>query len=139
MTARRISDSCNNWFGSLKTAATKPRFSNNWNNFKSRHFTILISSDILSRGFNHPDCGFVISYDLPVSIEEEAKESECQINFENDAYLHRIGRTARAGEEGKVINLLCDFDHDNFSRILSDYRDYSDCSFKCDCCGFDPA
>ena len=40
-------------------------------------------------------------------------------------YVHRIGRTARAGEEGKVVNLLCDYDHDNFSRILNEYREFN--------------
>jgi superfamily II DNA/RNA helicase len=35
-------------------------------------------------------------------------------------YIHRIGRTARAGEEGKVINLLSSEDYMNFSKIKED-------------------
>ena len=47
-------------------------------------------------------------------------------NIPNDPkdYVHRIGRTARAGKDGKVVNLLCDYDYDNFSKITHDYREF---------------
>ena len=40
-------------------------------------------------------------------------------------YIHRIGRTARAGESGKVVNLLSEHDHDNFARVLRDYSSFN--------------
>ena len=47
----------------------------------------------------------IINYDIPKTSQE---------------YVHRIGRTARAGCEGKVISLLTNEDYDNFRRILED-------------------
>ncbi|GIU69597.1 MAG: hypothetical protein KatS3mg002_0833 [Candidatus Woesearchaeota archaeon] len=46
----------------------------------------------------------VFNYDLPKTQEE---------------YIHRIGRTARMGDEGEAITLLTYADYDKFSRILS--------------------
>jgi len=37
-------------------------------------------------------------------------------------YIHRIGRTARAGEEGKAINILSSSDYDDFRRVERDYE-----------------
>jgi ATP-dependent RNA helicase DeaD len=71
---------------------------------------ILVCTDVAARGLHIDDVSHIYNYDLP--------------NDPND-YIHRIGRTARAGEEGKVINLLCDCDHDKFSRILSEYRTFT--------------
>jgi len=70
----------------------------------------LVCTDVAARGLHIDDVSHIYNYDLP--------------NDPND-YIHRIGRTARAGEEGKVINLLCDCDHDKFSRILSEYRTFT--------------
>lgn len=52
---------------------------------------ILIASDRASRGLDIPDLAEVISYDMPTSIT---------------SYVHRVGRTARAGREGKAITLV---------------------------------
>ena len=40
--------------------------------------------------------------------------------YESKQYIHRIGRTARAGNEGKAINILPRKDYDNFSNVLKD-------------------
>ncbi len=71
---------------------------------------VLVCTDVAARGLHIDDVSHIYNYDLP----KDAKD-----------YIHRIGRTARAGEEGKVINILCDYDYDSFSRILNEYRDFS--------------
>ena len=70
---------------------------------------VLVCTDVAARGLHIDDVSHIYNYDLP----KDAKD-----------YIHRIGRTARAGEEGKVINILCDYDYDSFSRILNEYRDF---------------
>ena len=61
-------------------------------NFKSKAIKVLVASDIASRGIDVEGVTHVINFDLPLSGE---------------AYIHRIGRTARAGESGKSIS-FCD-------------------------------
>ena len=50
---------------------------------------ILIATDISARGIDIPDIDFVINYDLPESCE---------------TYIHRVGRTGRAGKRGTAIS-----------------------------------
>jgi len=71
---------------------------------------VLVCTDVASRGLHIENVSHIYNYEIPNDPKD---------------YLHRIGRTARAGEEGKVINLLCNFDYENFSRVLADYRDYT--------------
>jgi ATP-dependent RNA helicase RhlE len=61
-------------------------------NFKDRAIKILIASDIAARGIDVEGISHVINFELPLSGE---------------TYLHRIGRTARAGKQGKAIS-FCD-------------------------------
>ncbi len=75
--------------------------------FHSKASQILVCTDIAARGLDIPGISHVYNYDIP----KESKQ-----------YIHRIGRTARAGEEGKAINLLSEKDHDNFRRISRDYH-----------------
>jgi superfamily II DNA/RNA helicase len=75
-------------------------------NFKSGKCKVLVCTDVAARGIHVDDVSHVYNYDM-------AKDP-------ND-YVHRIGRTARAGSEGLVVNLVSDLDHDNFSRIFSNY------------------
>ncbi len=70
---------------------------------------VLLCTDVAARGLHIDNVSHVYNYDIP----KDAKD-----------YVHRIGRTARAGEEGKVINLLCDYDHDNFNRVLQEYSTF---------------
>ncbi|MEO1550986.1 MAG: DEAD/DEAH box helicase [Pseudomonadota bacterium] len=56
--------------------------------FKTGAVRILVATDVAARGIDIPGVGFVINYDLP-----EVPEN----------YVHRIGRTARAGREGEAI------------------------------------
>ena len=79
------------------------------NMFNDGKISVLVCTDVAARGLDIDNVSHVYNYDIPKDAVD---------------YVHRIGRTARAGEEGKAINLLCNFDHDNFSRILAEYRDF---------------
>lgn len=61
--------------------------------FQSGELPVLIGTDVASRGLHIPDVHYVINYDLPQDCED---------------YVHRIGRTARAGAAGDAISLGCE-------------------------------
>ncbi len=61
--------------------------------FKEDKVKILVATDVASRGIHIEDISHVINYDLPQDSE---------------SYVHRIGRTARAGKTGKAISLACE-------------------------------
>jgi ATP-dependent RNA helicase RhlB len=56
----------------------------------ARKFGILVATDVAARGLQIDDLDMVINYDIPQDCEN---------------YVHRIGRTARAGNSGKAISL----------------------------------
>ena len=62
------------------------------NRFKSGEVKILVATDIAARGIDIAGLSHVINYDLP---------------NEPEAYIHRIGRTGRAGRDGKAISFCC--------------------------------
>lgn len=61
------------------------------NNFKKGCYQILVATDVAARGIHVEDLSLVINYDVPL---------------EKDSYVHRIGRTGRAGQMGKAISLV---------------------------------
>jgi ATP-dependent RNA helicase RhlB len=61
--------------------------------FQSGELPVLIGTDVASRGLHIPDVQYVINYDLPQDAED---------------YVHRIGRTARAGAAGDAISFGCE-------------------------------
>jgi ATP-dependent RNA helicase RhlB len=73
--------------------------------FHSGELAILIGTDVASRGLHIPDVSHVFNYDLPQDPED---------------YVHRIGRTARAGAEGDAISLGCE----DYVQSLPDIEDY---------------
>lgn len=77
--------------------------------FNDAKVEILVCTDVAARGLHIDNVSHIYNYEIPKNPND---------------YIHRIGRTARAGEEGKVINLLSDNDHDNFSRVHNDYRSF---------------
>jgi ATP-dependent RNA helicase DeaD len=66
---------------------------------------VLVCTDVAARGLDIPDVSHVYNYDIP----RESKQ-----------YIHRIGRTARAGANGKAINILSSKDYENFSEVLKE-------------------
>lgn len=67
----------------------------NLKNFRDGKINLLISTDLASRGIDVDHINRVINYHLPKQIEN---------------YIHRVGRTARAGREGLVINFVTERD-----------------------------
>jgi superfamily II DNA/RNA helicase len=70
--------------------------------FKNRRISILIATDIVSRGIDIDDIQMVINYDAPRDPED---------------YVHRIGRTARANREGQAITLVTPKDWPHLLKI----------------------
>jgi len=73
--------------------------------FKDGTLAILVATDVASRGLHIEGVTHVINYDLPQDSED---------------YVHRIGRTARAGAGGKAISLACE----EYVQTLPDIEDY---------------
>lgn len=70
--------------------------------FKSGKIRVLIATDIAARGIDVQGVSHVINFDLPVDAE---------------SYVHRIGRTARAGKEGDAISFCDETERDALARI----------------------
>ena len=70
--------------------------------FKEGKTRIMVSSDVAARGIDVQDVSHVINFDIP-SIPEE--------------YIHRIGRTARAGKEGTAISFVTEKEEPKFEEI----------------------
>ncbi|XVF76325.1 hypothetical protein PTKIN_Ptkin13bG0257400 [Pterospermum kingtungense] len=68
--------------------------------FKDGLTQVLISTDLLARGFDQQEINLVINYDLPVKHDNHT-EPNCEV------YLHRVGRAGRFGRKGAVFNLVC--------------------------------
>ena len=70
--------------------------------FRSGRIEILIATDILSRGIDVDDIAMVVNYDVPHEAED---------------YVHRIGRTARAGAGGKAVTFVSEADQQRWASI----------------------
>ena len=85
--------------------------------FRNGEIQILITTNLLARGYDERSIKLVINFDLPVRKNKEGK-------FEPDyeTYLHRIGRTGRFGTKGIGLNLCCyEYDYDNLQKIRQYY------------------
>ncbi|MBO7138483.1 MAG: DEAD/DEAH box helicase [Bacteroidaceae bacterium] len=70
--------------------------------FRSRKIDILVATDIVARGIDIDDIAIVINFDVPRDEED---------------YVHRIGRTARAGRGGRAVTLVNEKDMHSFRQI----------------------
>jgi ATP-dependent RNA helicase RhlB len=73
--------------------------------FHNGDLAVLIATDVASRGLHIPDVSHVFNFDLPQDAAD---------------YVHRIGRTARAGAEGDAISFACE----EFAMSLPEIEDY---------------
>lgn len=73
--------------------------------FEDDEFNVLVATDVAARGLHIPDVSHVFNYDLPQSGED---------------YVHRVGRTARAGASGAAISFACE----DFAHYLMDIEEY---------------
>ncbi len=71
-------------------------------NFKSKKSSVLVVTDVAARGIDIEKLAYVINYDLPNEAE---------------TYVHRIGRTGRAGESGHAISFCDDEELNGFKKI----------------------
>ena len=77
--------------------------------FRKGEATIVITTDLLSRGFDMPEIKLVINFDVPFKGNGP--------DFET--YLHRVGRGGRWGTKALAVTLFDrDFDEKNFSEII---------------------
>jgi len=70
--------------------------------FADGKMNVIVCTDVAARGLDIVGVSHVYNYDLPKDHRD---------------YIHRIGRTARAGESGIAVNILASRDYDNFSNI----------------------
>ena len=75
--------------------------------FKQGQFQFLVCTDVAARGIHIENISHVINYEMP---------------YEKESYVHRIGRTGRAGKEGVAITFI----EPNKVRFLKDIEDYID-------------
>ncbi|XP_049873739.1 probable ATP-dependent RNA helicase DDX47 [Pectinophora gossypiella] len=72
------------------------------NKFKNKSRSILICTDVASRGLDIPHVDVVVNLDIPLHSKD---------------YIHRVGRTARAGRSGKAITFVSQYDVELYQRI----------------------
>ncbi len=72
------------------------------NKFKARSRSILLATDVASRGLDIPHVDIVLNYDIPTHSKD---------------YIHRVGRTARVGRAGKAITFVSQYDVELYQRI----------------------
>ena len=70
--------------------------------FRNERVDILVATDIVSRGIDIDDISLIINFDVPYDAED---------------YVHRIGRTARAGDSGMAITFVSPDEQYRFSKI----------------------
>ena len=71
--------------------------------FKDGDLKLLVASDVAARGLDIPDVSHVFNYDVPNHAED---------------YVHRIGRTGRAGRKGDAVMLVARLDEKNYASVL---------------------
>lgn len=86
----------------LHGSMTQPQRLGALNSFKSAQKKILVATDVASRGLDIPHVDVVINFEIPKNSKD---------------YIHRVGRTARAGRSGRAITFVTQYDIEAFQRI----------------------
>ncbi|WP_295891884.1 DEAD/DEAH box helicase [uncultured Vibrio sp.] len=86
----------------LSGSLTQPQRNTIMSQFERAVFKILVTTDVASRGLDIANVTHVINFDMPKHTEE---------------YVHRVGRTGRAGSKGDAISLVGPKDWDSFKRV----------------------
>ena len=73
--------------------------------FHQGEVLVLVCTDVAARGLDIKGVSHVYNYDVPSNSKD---------------YIHRVGRTARAGKDGKAITILSQRDYENFQAVLKD-------------------
>lgn len=71
-------------------------------NFKSSNVKILVATDVAARGLDIPSCNLVVNHNIPA---------------DHKTFIHRVGRTARAGKNGLALSLLSVWDINRVKNI----------------------
>jgi ATP-dependent RNA helicase RhlB len=82
------------------------------NRFKSGDINVIIATDVAGRGIHVDEITHVVNFELP---------------YDADDYVHRIGRTGRAGEKGQAVSFACEDE----SFIIPEIEKYMNCELKC--------
>lgn len=85
---------------------TQARRNNIMEKFKAGEVYILVCTDVAARGLDIKNVSHVYNYDIPKTSDE---------------YIHRVGRTARAGKEGIAVSIVSQRDYENFRHVLEDH------------------
>jgi len=90
--------------------------------FKAKESRILVATDVASRGLDVPSVDLVVNFDIPKNSKD---------------YVHRVGRTARAGRSGRAVTLVTQYDIELFQRIehflekkLEELKEFTEDSVK---------
>eukprot|EP00040_Diaphanoeca_grandis_P043986 m.10950 g.10950 ORF g.10950 m.10950 type:complete len:502 (+) comp8561_c0_seq1:161-1666(+) len=81
---------------------TQPKRLGALSKFSAQRCNIIVATDVASRGLDIPHVDCVINYDIPMHSKD---------------YIHRVGRTARAGRSGRAINIVTQYDVELYQRI----------------------
>lgn len=72
------------------------------NKFKAGQRNILVATDVASRGLDIPNVDMVLNFDIPSHGKD---------------YIHRVGRTARAGKSGRSVSFVTQYDVEAYQRL----------------------
>ncbi|MEU5700653.1 DEAD/DEAH box helicase [Streptomyces aurantiacus] len=93
--------------GALHGGKSQPQRNRTLAQFKSGQVTVLVATNVAARGIHVDDLDLVVNVDPPADHKD---------------YLHRGGRTARAGESGSVVTLVLPNQRRDMTRLMSDAR-----------------